>query len=232
MRPVTTAETSDSAAYADPRLRSPGYRGKRALDLVLTLGTAILWVPLVLIVALITRIAMGTPVLFRQQRPGLGAVPFTLLKFRTMRDAVGPDGRSLPDAARLTRFGQWLRTTSLDELPELINVVRGNMSLVGPRPLLMQYLPLYSERHRRRHLVRPGLTGLAQVSGRNHLSWERRLDLDVEYVDSMSLAKDVKILIATLRTTLNGHGISAPGEATMSPFTGYDTSDSGHPGTR
>lgn len=199
-----------------------GYRGKRALDLTLVLATAPAWLVLTGVVAAAVRLRLGTPVLFRQPRPGLGGRAFTLVKFRTMRDARGPTGELLPDADRLTPFGRRLRATSLDELPELWNVLRGDMSLVGPRPLLTRYLTRYSERHRRRHDVRPGLTGLAQVSGRNALTWPARLDLDVEYVRRCSPALDVAILGRTVLGVLRRDGISAPGEATMSEFLGYD----------
>ena len=198
------------------------YSGKRLFDIFLVLFTSPLWLPLMGIVALLVRQRLGEPVLFRQRRPGLHEVTFSLLKFRTMRDALAPDGRPLPDAERLTPFGRTLRATSLDELPELLNVLRGDMSLVGPRPLLSQYLGRYSPAHRQRHNVRPGLTGLAQVSGRNALTWPERFDLDVRYVEQCSFALDARILIATLRTVLRRDGITAPGDVTMTEFTGYD----------
>lgn len=198
------------------------YRGKRLIDVALVVGSSPFWVPLMLVVALFVRRRIGSPVFFRQVRPGLHDLPFQLLKFRTMRDANAADGRPLPDAERLTAFGKVLRATSLDELPELLNVLRGDMSLVGPRPLLPQYVERYSVVHRRRHAVRPGLTGLAQVSGRNALTWTERFDLDVRYVAECSLRLDIQILVATIRTVFRRDGISAPGEATMSEFTGYD----------
>jgi lipopolysaccharide/colanic/teichoic acid biosynthesis glycosyltransferase len=163
---------------------------------------------------------MGPPALFRQLRPGLNGRPFELIKFRTMRNAVGSDGRPLPDAERLTAFGRWLRATSLDELPELWNVLRGEMSLVGPRPLLMEYLPLYSPEQSRRHDVRPGITGWAQVNGRNTISWTRKFELDVWYVDRHNLWLDVKIIVMTIRRALERDGISAPGSATADKFEG------------
>jgi lipopolysaccharide/colanic/teichoic acid biosynthesis glycosyltransferase len=179
-------------------------------------------VPLLAVVAVAVRLRLGRSVLFTQTRPGLGGRPFALRKFRTMTDARDSDGRLLPDTARLTPFGRWLRSTSLDELPELWNVVRGEMSLVGPRPLLTAYLPLYSERHRRRHDVVPGITGLAQISGRNALTWPDRFDLDVEYADRCSLALDLRILARSVGAVLRREGISAEGDATMYAFTGYD----------
>jgi lipopolysaccharide/colanic/teichoic acid biosynthesis glycosyltransferase len=198
-----------------------GYPAKRPLDLLLVIGSVPLWVPVLAVLGVLVGLTMGRPVLFRQRRGGLGGIPFTILKLRTMRDALGSNGTQLPDVERLSSVGRWLRATSLDELPELFNVLRGDMSLVGPRPLLADYLPLYSEQHRRRHEVRPGLTGLAQVSGRNALSWTERLDLDVEYVERCSLTLDLRILAQTLVTVLRGRGVAAPGEATMAAFTGY-----------
>jgi lipopolysaccharide/colanic/teichoic acid biosynthesis glycosyltransferase len=176
--------------------------------------------PLLLVVALAVRLNLGSPVLFRQRRPGLHGRPFTMVKFRTMRDAIGRDGRPLPDAARLTPFGTLLRATSLDELPELWNVLRGEMSLVGPRPLLMEYLERYTPEQARRHNVRPGVTGWAQVNGRNALSWEERFRLDVWYVEHRSLRLDLHILTRTLTMVLRRTGVSAHGEATMSLFEG------------
>lgn len=199
-----------------------GYRGKRLFDLAVVLLGAPVWVPALAVVAALVRLNLGAPVLFRQTRPGRAGRPFALIKFRSMSDARGPDGALRPDAERLTPFGRRLRATSLDELPELLNVLRGDMSLVGPRPLLVQYLERYSPEHRRRHDVRPGLTGLAQVSGRNALSWREKFDLDVEYVDRASLALDIRILARTVAAVFRRHGISAAGEATMPEFTGYD----------
>jgi len=196
------------------------YSGKRAIDLILTLVTAPLWLPAMLLTAALVWTRLGRPVLFRQERPGLRGRGFELIKFRTMTDARGPSGQLLADAERLTPFGKWLRASSLDELPELINVLRGDMSLVGPRPLLMKYLPKFSPNHGRRHEVRPGITGLAQISGRNALSWDDRLDLDVEYVDSASPILDFKILLRTVGTVFLRRGITAEGAATMPEFEG------------
>lgn len=193
---------------------------KRAFDLILTLSTLPIWLPLLAFVALLVRIRLGAPVFFRQHRPGLRGQPFQMLKFRSMTDRRDNTGNLLPDADRLTPFGRWLRSTSLDELPELFNVIAGQMSLVGPRPLLMQYLPLYSERQARRHEVRPGLTGWAQVNGRNAISWEEKFELDVWYVDHQSLWLDLNILLRTMINVFARHGISAADNVTMSEFTG------------
>jgi len=176
--------------------------------------------PLILAIALAVRLRLGGPVLFSQQRPGLHGRPFQLVKFRTMTQCRDGDGALLPDEQRLTPFGQWLRRSSLDELPELFNILRGDMVFVGPRPLLMEYLPLYSHEQARRHLVRPGLTGWAQVQGRNSLSWEDKFRLDVWYVDNRSLALDLWIVWLTIVTVIRRDGINAVGEATMTPFTG------------
>jgi len=200
----------------------PAYRGKRALDLLLITLSAPIWVPLLLVTALLVRLLAGPPVFFRQRRPGLRGRAFELVKFRTMTDATEAGGTPLPDAHRMTTLGRFLRRTSLDELPELLNVLRGQMSMVGPRPLLLEYLPLYSKRHQRRHDVVPGLTGLAQVSGRNALAWKEKFDLDVEYVERASLRLDLAILFRTLWMVLTGHGVSAPNNVTMPPFTGLD----------
>ena len=181
--------------------------GKRLLDLALTIPALILLAPVMGMVALAVRLTMGRPVLFRQVRPGLHAVPFSMVKFRTMTDARDADGHLLPDAKRLTRLGRFLRRTSLDELPELWNVLRGEMSLVGPRPLLMEYLPYYTEEERSRHTVRPGITGLAQVRGRNDLLWDDRLALDVQYVKSLDLVLDLRILLLTFAKVISGSGI-------------------------
>lgn len=193
---------------------------KRLIDIVASAAAlAVLGLPLVLI-GLLIRWNMGGPVLFRQVRPGLGGKPFTMVKFRTMRDACSADGVPLPDAERLTQLGRFLRASSIDELPELWNVLRGEMSLVGPRPLLMDYLPLYSPEQARRHEVRPGLTGWAQVNGRNAISWSDKFKLDVWYVDNRSLAVDLKIIALTVRKIVIKEGISAEGEATMTSFMG------------
>lgn len=193
---------------------------KRLLDTLLAGGALLLLSPLLAVLALLIRRQMGPPALFRQERPGIHGGPFEMLKFRTMRDALGTDGQSLPDAERLTPFGRFLRSTSLDELPELWNVVKGDMSLVGPRPLLMEYLPRYSAEQARRHDVRPGLTGWAQVNGRNALSWEQKFALDIWYVDNRSVWLDIRILWMTIIKVLERDGISADGEATMTKFEG------------
>lgn len=191
-------------------------RLKRVFDWTVVLVCTPFWAPLFLIVAGCVRWKMGAPVFFRQRRPGFGGKPFLLLKFRTMRDGTGTD------AERLTRFGRFLRSTSLDELPELVNVLRGEMSLVGPRPLLMQYLPLYSPRQARRHETLPGITGWAQVHGRNAISWEEKFELDVWYVEHWTFWLDVRILWLTVWRVFSRQGISAEGEATMSAFTGRE----------
>jgi lipopolysaccharide/colanic/teichoic acid biosynthesis glycosyltransferase len=193
---------------------------KRGFDIVVSALALVLLSPVFLAVALLVRAKLGSPVLFRQVRPGLSGRPFMLMKFRTMKDASDASGRPLPDADRLTGFGRFLRSTSLDELPELANVLKGEMSLVGPRPLLMDYLPLYSTEQARRHEVRPGVTGWAQVNGRNAISWEEKFRLDVWYVDNRSFALDARILAMTVGRLLTRSGISAEGEATMPRFTG------------
>lgn len=196
---------------------------KRFWDIVAaSIGLTVL-APLLLAIAVIIRARLGSPVLFRQRRPGLAGKPFQLIKFRTMTDTLGRDGALLSDAERLTSFGRWLRASSLDELPELWNVLRGDMSLVGPRPLLMEYLPLYSAAQARRNNVRPGITGWAQVNGRNTLDWDDRLALDIWYVENRTVLLDLKILWQTVKTVVGRQGISADGEATMSPFTGSKT---------
>lgn len=199
--------------------------GKRLIDVGMTvIALALAW-PVLLGLAVLVRITHGPPILFCQNRPGLHGRPFQLIKFRTMRSAFDAQGRPLPDAERLTRLGRWLRATSLDELPELWNVLRGDMSLVGPRPLLMEYLPLYSAEQARRHEVRPGITGWAQVNGRNSLSWEEKFELDVWYVEHQSLWLDIKIMAFTIRKVLLREGISAQGEDTMPRFTGSQVHD-------
>ncbi len=184
------------------------------------LGALALLSPLLLAIAGSVRVAIGSPVLFRQQRPGLGGRPFTILKLRTMTDERDGQGNLLPDAQRLPAFGRFLRSTSLDELPALWNVLKGDMSLVGPRPLLMQYLDRYTPEQARRHEVRPGITGWAQVNGRNALSWEEKFALDVWYVDHVSLALDLRIIGATIGKIVKREGISQPGQATMEEFRG------------
>jgi len=198
---------------------------KRVVDIVGASVGIILLAPVMLAVALLVLLTMGRPVLFRQQRPGLRGKPFTLYKFRTMRDARSASGELLPDELRLTTFGKWLRSTSLDELPELFNVLKGEMSLVGPRPLLMEYLPRYSPEQARRHEVKPGITGWAQVNGRNALTWEEKFRMDVWYVDHWNLWLDMKILLLTIWKVLKREGISAEGSATMPVFTGNTTQE-------
>ena len=193
---------------------------KRLLDVAGAGIGLVLAAPLLGAAALAVRLVMGPPVLFRQQRPGLHGAPFTLYKLRTMRETVGADGRPLPDAERLTRLGRFLRRASLDELPELLNVLRGEMSLVGPRPLLMDYLGRYTPRQARRHAVKPGLTGLAQVSGRNALSWEEKFDLDLHYVERRTLWLDLRILACTPAAVLRREGARQPGHATTRRFAG------------
>lgn len=193
---------------------------KRFLDLAVSLTAIVVTLPLMLFGALVVLLGMGAPIFFSQVRPGYRGIPFKVYKFRTMRDALGADGQPLPDAVRLTRWGQWLRRTSIDELPQLFNVLKGDMSLVGPRPLLMEYLPLYSAEQMRRHEVQPGITGWAQVNGRNVQSWDERFRLDIWYVDHRSFWLDLKILWLTVRKVLAREGVSAAGEATMHKFTG------------
>jgi len=195
-------------------------RWKRAMDLALTVPALIVLSPVFALVALAVRASLGSPVIFKQRRPGMHERPFTLYKFRTMRDARDAQGALLPDARRLTRLGAFLRATSLDELPELANVLRGDMSLVGPRPLLMEYLPLYSPEQRRRHDVRPGVTGLAQVNGRNALTWREKFALDIEYVDHVSVGLDLRIMLLTIGSVVRSEGISHSGHVTMQPFRG------------
>ena len=197
---------------------SPGL--KRALDLLAALAGLVVLAPLIAAIAVAVRLSMGAPVFFRQQRPGLQARPFTLLKFRTMTEARSPDGLSLPDSQRLTPLGRVLRRFSLDELPQLVNVLRGQMSLVGPRPLLMQYLDRYSREQARRHDMPPGLTGWAQVNGRNSTTWEQRFLHDVWYVDHWSMALDLRILAMTLGRALRGDGVFGEREGTMPEFMG------------
>ena len=187
---------------------------KRVVDVLISAAGMVVLSPIMIVVAIAVRRTMGSPVLFRQERPGLGGQVFTMFKFRTMGDGSGSDEE------RLAGSGRFLRSTSLDELPELFNVLRGDMSIVGPRPLLVEYLPLYSPRQPRRHDVRPGLTGLAQVSGRNDTTWPDRLDLDVQYVETRSMLLDLRIIAITISKVLRREGVAAPGEATMARFTG------------
>jgi len=193
---------------------------KRALDVTVSLVSLVLFSPVFLTLFVLVGYFLGNPAFFVQTRPGLNGKPFRMYKFRTMNERRDSSGELLPDSQRLTRLGQFLRSTSLDELPELWNVLKGDMSLVGPRPLLMEYLPLYSPEQARRHEVRPGVTGWAQVNGRNALSWDEKFKLDVWYVDNQSLWLDIKILFLTVKKVLVREGISADGEATMSKFKG------------
>ncbi len=193
---------------------------KRLVDISGAIGGLLVLCPIFLVLVLLVRHKLGSPTLFTQVRPGMRGAPFKMMKFRTMTDERDENGDLLPDDVRLTKFGAFLRSTSLDELPELINVLKGDMSLVGPRPLLMEYLPLYSERQYRRHEVRPGITGWAQINGRNALSWEEKFELDVWYVENRSLWLDIKILFLTILKVVKRDGISHGGEATMPKFTG------------
>ncbi|MBI6908507.1 sugar transferase [Pseudomonas palleroniana] len=193
---------------------------KRCFDLFAAVLGLILLAPVIAVVALLIRKNLGAPVLFRQIRPGRDGKPFEMIKFRTMRDAQDAMGNPLPDSMRMTPFGSFLRSSSLDELPELWNVVKGDMSLVGPRPLLMEYLPLYSPEQYRRHDVRPGVTGWAQINGRNALEWEDKFRLDVWYVDNQSFWLDIRVIFLTIKKVLVRDGISAEGEVTASKFTG------------
>lgn len=193
---------------------------KRPMDVVLSLIAIILLLPVCFIVAILVRIKLGSPVLFKQRRPGLNEQIFLMYKFRTMTDERDGNGDLLPDSARLTKFGKFLRSTSLDELPELLNILKGDMSFVGPRPLLVKYLPLYNEHQKRRHEVRPGLSGLAQVNGRNAISWEEKFNLDVEYVDNISFINDWKIILLTIKKVFLREGINSTVAATVEPFNG------------
>lgn len=195
--------------------------GKRIIDLLLTVPALIFLSPLIAILATMVAIQLGSPVLFRQKRPGQYGQPFWLIKFRTMTDACAAGDVLLPDAARLTSFGRFLRSTSLDELPELFNVVKGDMSLVGPRPLIMEYLPLYTQEQARRHEVKSGITGWAQVNGRNAISWEEKFKRDVWYVDNWSLWLDIKIIGMTVWKIIKREGINQPGQESAEEFKGY-----------
>jgi lipopolysaccharide/colanic/teichoic acid biosynthesis glycosyltransferase len=209
-----------------PKRRAPL---KRLIDVLASAGGLLVLSPLLLVLWLMVRRRMGSPALFRQVRPGLHGRPFEMIKFRTMRDAMGPDGEPLPDAERLTDFGRWLRGSSLDELPELWNVLKGDMSLVGPRPLLMEYLPLYTPEQARRHEVRPGVTGWAQVNGRNALSWDQKFALDVWYVDRHTLWLDVKVLAMTAQKVVRSDGITSATFATMERFMGSPATSASDP---
>jgi len=193
---------------------------KRPMDFILSLCAIIVLSPLMLIIALLVRIKLGSPVIFKQKRPGLNEKIFTLYKFRTMTDERDENGELLPDSVRLTKFGKFLRSTSLDELPELFNILKGDMSIVGPRPLLVEYLPLYNEHQKRRHEVRPGLSGLAQINGRNAITWEKKFDYDVEYVDNVSFIGDWKIILLTFIKVFKREGINSSESVTMERFKG------------
>ncbi|WP_426350448.1 sugar transferase [Alloiococcus sp. CFN-8] len=209
-----------------PSLQLPGKGGlyrrffKRPMDFILSLVAIIVLSPVLLIVGVLVRTKLGSPVIFKQKRPGLNEKIFTLYKFRTMTDEKDENGDLLPDSVRLTRFGRFLRSTSLDELPELFNILAGDMSIIGPRPLLVEYLPLYNERQKRRHDVRPGLSGWAQINGRNAISWEDKFELDVEYVKKVSFVLDWKIIFITLKKVFIRESISSDTAATMERFMG------------
>lgn len=213
---------------AEKKIKKKKYRGiyerfiKRPMDCFLATLSLLFLSPVILILFLLVRVFLGSPVLFEQDRPGKDGKVFKLYKFRTMTDKRGEDGQLLADEKRLTTFGKVLRSSSLDELPELFNIIKGEMSLIGPRPLLVKYLPLYNEEQAKRHDVRPGLTGLAQSRGRNSLSWEEKFKLDVEYVDHITFLGDLKIIADTVRSVLNSEGISAEGDVTMPFFTGNE----------
>jgi lipopolysaccharide/colanic/teichoic acid biosynthesis glycosyltransferase len=198
---------------------------KRLFDLFGSILLLVFISPMLLVAMIAVRRKLGSPVLFRQHRPGLHGKPFQMFKLRTMLDTVDSKGEPLPDAERLTRFGKFLRSTSLDEFPALWNVIKGEMSLVGPRPLLVDYLPLYNERQKRRHEVKPGITGWAQVNGRNAVGWDDKLEMDVWYVENQSLGLDLKILLLTVWKVFRRDGISAPGEATQKKFTGSGSAE-------
>ena len=195
---------------------------KRGFDFILALIASIILSPVILIVAVLVRIKLGSPVLFKQPRPGKNEKIFNMYKFRTMTDARDENGELLPDEVRLTKFGKTLRSTSLDELPELFNILKGDMSIVGPRPLLVRYLPLYNERQNHRHEVRPGFTGLAQVNGRNSISWEEKFEWDVKYVEHVTFLQDCRIILKTIGVVLKRDGISSTTSATMEEFKGSE----------
>ena len=198
---------------------------KRLLDIVIALSALILLSPILIMVALLVRKNLGSPVLFQQERPGLHGLPFKMIKFRTMKDAYNAQGEALPDSERLTAFGKLLRSTSLDELPELWNVLKGEMSIVGPRPLLMEYLPLYNAEQARRHEVRPGITGYAQVNGRNAISWDEKLKLDLWYVENQSIWLDFKIMLKTIKVVLIKENVNDESGHSMPKFTGDKQGD-------
>lgn len=193
---------------------------KRVLDFFLSLMALVLLMPLMLVIGLLVRIKLGKPIIFKQKRPGKNEKIFTLYKFRTMTDKKDENGELLPDEQRLTKFGKWLRSTSLDELPELINILKGDMAIVGPRPLLIEYLPLYNEKQKHRHDVRPGLTGLAQINGRNTIEWEEKFEEDIKYIKNITFIQDTKIIFKTFTKVLKRDGINQEGNATMKKFEG------------
>ncbi|BAC14848.1 UDP-galactose phosphate transferase [Oceanobacillus iheyensis HTE831] len=195
---------------------------KRLLDFILSSIAIVILSPILLIVTILVRLKLGSPVLFKQERPGLDERIFTMYKFRTMTNAKDEHGELLPDSDRLCRFGKFLRSTSLDELPELINIVKGDMSIIGPRPLLIRYLPLYNEQQKRRHEVRPGLSGLAQINGRNAIVWKQKFDFDVQYVDNISFLLDCKVFFLTFKKVFIREGINSETTATIEPFQGNE----------
>ncbi len=203
-----------------PKIRIYKYFFKRPIDFCLSLIGIVVLFPILAIVALLVRIHFGAPVVFKQERPGKNGKSFMIYKFRTMTNARDKNGNLLPDEIRLTKFGKLLRKTSLDELPELWNILKGDMSIVGPRPLLVSYLPLYNKEQKKRHHVRPGLTGLAQVNGRNAISWEEKFRYDVQYVDDITFMGDVSIVIQTIQKVVKSESVNSPNHATMEPFTG------------
>ncbi|MFL2122537.1 sugar transferase [Marinilactibacillus psychrotolerans] len=213
---------TESKVTEDAKLNNGLYRRflKRPMDFILSLMAIIVLSPVLIIVGVLVRVKLGSPVLFKQKRPGLNENIFTMYKFRTMTDQKDENGELLPDSVRLTKFGRMLRSTSLDELPELFNILKGDMSIVGPRPLLIQYIDLYNEHQKRRHEVRPGLSGHAQVNGRNAISWEDKFNLDVEYVDNVSFIGDWKIIFLTIKKVFVKEGISSDTSVTMEPFRG------------
>lgn len=195
---------------------------KRTFDIIASLGGLIVFSPIIIVVAILVRVNLGSPILFTQDRVGKNNKIFKMMKFRTMKDGVDKDGKLLPDSERLTNFGKILRSTSLDELPELVNILKGDMSLIGPRPLLVEYLPLYNEEQKRRHDVLPGLTGWAQINGRNSISWGEKFKLDVYYVNNWSLGLDLKIFFLTFYKLFNREGINQEGESTVEDFNGFN----------
>lgn len=219
---MKTENKQSISPYLNKTSNATAYRKyiKRPMDFILSLVAIIVLCPVLLVVAFLVRVKLGSPIIFKQKRPGLNDKIFTLYKFRTMTDKKNENGELLPDDIRLTKFGKILRSTSLDELPELFNILVGDMSIIGPRPLLVQYLPLYNEHQKRRHEVRPGLSGWAQVNGRNAISWEDKFDLDVEYVESISFVGDWKIIFLTLKKVFVREGINSSTAATMEPFKG------------